>query len=155
MREIPPGFVIQADGSYSKPKKNFVQGPESYRSSKTVKEIGPGESHVCEATLSIPLQNETDHQPQSAVIEPAVCDEPLATEAREGGDTGRVRVSVISFRKRLCDPDNLCPKYFIDCLRYAAIIRDDRPQDIELSVSQEKSKDEKTTIEITALTPAS
>lgn len=50
----------------------------------------------------------------------------------------RVRVRVTSFRVRLLDPDNLCPKYFIDCLRYANCIRDDRQQDITLEVRQEK-----------------
>lgn len=50
----------------------------------------------------------------------------------------RVRVSVVSFRTRLCDPDNLCPKYFVDCLRYAGLIENDRPEDISLQVSQVK-----------------
>ena len=43
---------------------------------------------------------------------------------------------VVSFRARLCDPDNLCPKYFIDCLRYAGLIADDAPEFITLEVRQ-------------------
>ena len=61
---------------------------------------------------------------------------------------GKFRISVTGRRRRLIDPDNLCPKYLIDCLRYAGAIPDDRAQDIELSVRQEKigSKEEEVTI---------
>jgi hypothetical protein len=86
--------------------------------------------------------------------EPPVRHEPVAEKAREAGDTSRFHVRVVSFRRKLCDPDNLCPKYFIDCLRYAEIIPDDRPQDITLEVRQEKVKrkeDERTDIEITPI----
>jgi hypothetical protein len=68
--------------------------------------------------------------------EPVVRDEPLAAPPREDRDAGRVRVRVVSFRTRLCDPDNLCPKYFIDCLRYAGLIADDTPECITLEVRQ-------------------
>jgi hypothetical protein len=70
--------------------------------------------------------------------QPLVRDEPVAASPREAGDAGRVRVCVVSFRARLCDPDNLCPKYFIDCLRYAGLIRDDSPEFITLEVRQVK-----------------
>ena len=83
--------------------------------------------------------------------EPALCHEPVAAEAREAGDAIRVHVRVVSLRRRLCDPDNLCPKYFVDCLRYAGLIRNDRPEDIALEVRQVrvKSRDqERTEIEI-------
>ena len=68
--------------------------------------------------------------------QPVVCDEPVAAAARKARDSRRVRVCVISFRARLCDPDNLCPKYFIDCLRYAGLIADDTPECITLEVRQ-------------------
>jgi len=68
----------------------------------------------------------------------AVCNEPVATTTREGGHTGRIRVRITSLRRRLIDPDNLCPKYFIDCLRYAGLIPNDRAQDIILEVEQFK-----------------
>ncbi len=71
-----------------------------------------------------------------AELEPAVRDEPLAAPAREAHDPGRVRVCVVSFRARLCDPDNLCPKYFIDCLRYAGLIADDTADCITLEIRQ-------------------
>lgn len=82
---------------------------------------------------------------------PAVRKEPLGEETGKAGDTSRVLVRITSFRRRLLDPDNLCPKYFIDCLRYAEIIPDDRAEDIRLEVSQVKVKsksDERTEIEI-------
>ena len=68
--------------------------------------------------------------------QPPVRDEPVAAPPREARDPGRVRVCVVSFRARLCDPDNLCPKYFIDCLRYAGLITDDAPEFITLEVRQ-------------------
>ena len=68
--------------------------------------------------------------------EPVVRDEPVAAPAREARHPSRVRVCVVSFRARLCDPDNLCPKYFIDCLRYAGLIADDAPDCITLEVRQ-------------------
>ena len=71
-----------------------------------------------------------------AELEPLVRDEPLAAASGEGRDASRVRVCVVSFRARLCDPDNLCPKYFIDCLRYAGLIADDAPDCITLEVRQ-------------------
>lgn len=77
--------------------------------------------------------------------------EPLATPARKESHLGRVIVRVKSFRCRLLDPDNLCPKYLIDGLRHAGLIRDDSPQDIILEVSQERvatRKEECTQIQI-------
>lgn len=73
--------------------------------------------------------------------------------ARKGKEENPTRhvVGVRSFRTRLCDPDNLCPKYFIDALRYAGAIPDDRPQDIELHISQTKvssKSQERTEIEV-------
>ena len=68
--------------------------------------------------------------------QPPLRDEPLAAPPREARHAGRVRVSVVSYRARLCDPDNLCPKYFIDCLRYAGLIADDSPECITLEVRQ-------------------
>ena len=68
--------------------------------------------------------------------QPVVRHEPVAAAARKARDAGRVRIGVVSYRARLCDPDNLCPKYFIDCLRYAGLIADDTPDCITLEVRQ-------------------
>lgn len=86
----------------------------------------------------------------SAKPKPIVRDEPVAEAAREIRHSGQIHVRITSFRSRLLDPDNLCPKYFIDCLRYSGLIPDDRAQDIALEVRQEKVKrtEERTEIEI-------
>ena len=68
--------------------------------------------------------------------EPVVRHEPVAAPPRKARDARRVRVCIVSFRARLCDPDNLCPKYFIDCLRYAGLIADDTPECITLELRQ-------------------
>lgn len=90
-------------------------------------------------------------QAQSPEPEYPVLNEPLATTPREEGNPSSFRVSVRSFRKRLIDPDNLAPKFFIDCCRYSGLIPNDTAQDISLEVSQEKSEDERTEITITKL----
>jgi hypothetical protein len=70
----------------------------------------------------------------------AVRDGPLAAPQGEVGHAGRISVRITSFRRRLLDPDNLAGgvKYLLDCCRYAQLIPDDRPQDIELVTRQEK-----------------
>lgn len=81
----------------------------------------------------------------------ALCHESLAAPKGEATNTGMVCVRIVSFRRRLCDVDNLCPKYFIDCLRYAGIIKDDSPKYITLTVSQEQVRrkaDERTEITV-------
>ena len=65
---------------------------------------------------------------------------PLAETEREDSNPKRYAVSVESCRARKIDTDNLCAKYFVDALRYAGIIPDDRPEDIEYSISQKKVK---------------
>ena len=67
---------------------------------------------------------------------------------------GRVSVCVVSYRRRLLDPDNLCAKWFLDACRYARLISDDRPQDITFSVAQEKvrtKEEERTEITLTPI----
>jgi hypothetical protein len=64
----------------------------------------------------------------------------------------RCRVlKITSYRRRLLDTDNLCPKYFIDALRYAGVIDDDTPKHLALQTQQEKVThrcEEKTLIEL-------
>lgn len=89
-----------------------------------------------------------------AVPQQIVCHEPVAATPRKEVNTDRFRVCVTGFRVRLLDPDNVCPKYFIDCLRYAGLIPNDRASDITLEVRQEKVKlksDERTEIELTKI----
>lgn len=92
----------------------------------------------------------TRRQIQSAKPELAIRDDTLGTEGRKEEGAQRVVVRITSFRWRLLDPDNLCAKSIVDGLRYSGLIPDDRPQDIDLTVRQEKcdKKDERTEIEI-------
>jgi hypothetical protein len=90
-------------------------------------------------------------KPQDPKLKPTLCDESVGTDEGKASHSNRCIVRITSFRVRLTDPDNLCPKYFIDSLRYAGAIPDDREEDIELTTSQEKVKsygEEKTVIEI-------
>jgi hypothetical protein len=62
---------------------------------------------------------------------------------KEGNPT-RAVVVITSFRERLIDPDNLCPKYFIDGLRYAQLLPGDSAREIDLVLRQtacEKGQD--------------
>jgi len=63
---------------------------------------------------------------------------PLAKDEEQEGGAGRVHLRIVSIRKRLLDPDNLSPKWLIDCLRYARIIQGDEPDKITLQVEQRK-----------------
>jgi len=95
-----------------------------------------------------------DNQAPSPEPKRPVRDEPLAKGEGEKENPNRVRIRVISLRRRLIDPDNLCPKYHVDCLRYAGFIRNDTAHDVILEVSQRKVQsraDECTIIEIEPL----
>jgi len=82
--------------------------------------------------------------------EPPVCNGALATPKIKALYSGRVLVRFTCHAVRLTDPDNRTVKFHLDCLRYAGIIRDDRPEDIELQVSQKKvSKKSQERTEIT------
>ena len=83
---------------------------------------------------------EADYPAQGSKPECAIRDEPVEPSPREDCHTTRITLCVVSFRKRLTDPDNCTPKYFIDGLRYAGLIPDDRAEDIDLKVSQVKVK---------------
>lgn len=92
----------------------------------------------------------TRRQLQGPQPEPVVRHEPLAKDEGKKEGARRTFVRIISLRSRLLDPDNLCPKSIIDGLRYAGLIPGDTPEDIELSVIQEKcaKSEERTEIEL-------
>ena len=75
-----------------------------------------------------------------AVAEPPVCNEYVGAVTGKEGDTAGFLVRIESFRVRLTDPDNLCPKYWIDCARYAGLIPDDSASHIKVQVTQTKVK---------------
>ena len=75
-----------------------------------------------------------------AVAEPEcpVRDGAVRPPPTEKENPSLYKVSVISFRKRLIDPDNLIAKYHIDAIRYEGLIPDDSAKHIVLEVRQEK-----------------
>ena len=98
----------------------------------------------------MPTENKHTGEVQAPEPECIVWDESLAENKGEENSTGRIRVRITSRRNRLLDPDNLCPKYFIDALRYCGALPDDKEADIDLSCRQEKvpRKEEETLIEV-------
>lgn len=91
----------------------------------------------------------------STVIEPAVRDARIQPPQREAIYPGRVSLCITSY---CCgtqrDADNICPKFFVDCCRYAGLIRDDCPDAIELVVKEKRvstKKEEGCEIVITPL----
>jgi hypothetical protein len=77
--------------------------------------------------------------------------EPLAASKRKKEDPRCRVLRITSYRTRLLDTDNLCPKYFIDALRYAGVIDDDTPKHLHIQTHQEKvshKSEEKTLIEL-------
>jgi len=76
----------------------------------------------------------------------AVRNEPLAKGGSKKENTGRIHIRLTARRKRLIDPDNLVFKYFIDCLRYAGAIPDDRAEDVTIETKQEKTRQKEETI---------
>ena len=77
---------------------------------------------------------------QNTVPEPAIRKPTKILDAgKERSPVGsRLRVKITSYRCRLLDPDNLCPKFLIDALRYQHLIADDSPDHIVLEVRQQK-----------------
>jgi hypothetical protein len=76
----------------------------------------------------------------------SVRNEPLAKSGSKKENTGRIHIRLTARRKRLIDPDNLVFKYFIDCLRYAGAIPDDRAEDVTIEARQEKTRGEEETL---------
>jgi hypothetical protein len=95
-------------------------------------------------------RNQVGDLPPSSEPQRFVHHEPVAKEEGKGADPVRCKVVIVSFRKRLIDPDNLCPKYFIDALRYCGIIKDDTAKHVVIEVTQVKVKDDPRT-EITVI----
>lgn len=76
---------------------------------------------------------------------------PLAEAKAEKAATGMLHIRFVSVRKRLCDPDNVIPKWTLDALRYVKVLRGDEPDKITLETTQrkaEKGEEEHTLIEV-------
>jgi len=112
--------------------------------------LGPSQCFVSGASGTV-LMYDASYQLSCTEFKQALRHEPLAKAKGKEGDTGRFRVRVTSFRRRLTDQDNLAPKFFIDCLRYAGVIPDDSPQAIDYTITQvkvRKKEEERTEIEV-------
>jgi len=92
--------------------------------------------------IPVPDPYATDHLPPSPESKRSLCHESLGAAKGEAGHSKRRLVRIVSYRRRLLDPDNLVGgvKYFVDSIRYAQLIAGDAPENITLSVSQEKVK---------------
>lgn len=100
--------------------------------------------------------NDTTPSPDRAGTHPelerAAGHAALGQDQGQEGPAGRVHLRIVSVRKRLLDPDNLSPKWLIDCLRYCGAINGDEPDKISLETTQRKAgkgEEEHTIIEIT------
>ena len=96
--------------------------------------------------------NDHHHTSPAPVAEPTSGNGPLAAGQAKTRYPSRYIVSVTSYRVRLLDEDNLCPKYHIDALRYAGILSSDAPDKTHIITGQIKvthKDEEKTVIEIT------
>lgn len=65
---------------------------------------------------------------------------PLAKDKAQEESPERLLIRIVSVRKRLIDPDNLCEKWLLDCLRFVGAISGDEPDKITLETSQRKAQ---------------
>lgn len=118
------------------------------RATKSVQEL----NRKLAIEIPYPHDYQTGSELQDTQPEPPVQPKLLGKGQGTAQGAARIVVRITSFRRRLLDPDNLCPKALVDSLRYSGILPDDRPQDIELSIAQEKvahRREERTEIELT------
>jgi len=83
---------------------------------------------------------------------------PLAAPSEKEKNPARFFIRITSFRVRPIDPDNLCAKFHIDCLRYSGIIPDDSARIVDLWIWEKEASDktaERTEIEISKITDSS
>mgnify|MGYP001575504635 CR=1 FL=1 len=85
-------------------------------------------------------KRQVDSVLSSSKSEQVVRHDALGSKPGKEKSICRRKIVIVSFRKRLIDPYNLCPKYFIDALRYRGVIDDDTAKHIVLEVRQEKVK---------------
>lgn len=93
--------------------------------SPSVRKLNPGLFHTGGASPA--------SQPQ-----PAAGPRPLAASTPEKIDSRKRFVRFTSYRVRLLDEDNLCPKYHCDALRYSGILLGDDPSKAKIETRQEK-----------------
>jgi hypothetical protein len=91
-----------------------------------------------EAT-QIYANTDTQNTGKTSELKRATCDEPLAQGKGEKEVSGRVHFSFVSVRKRLIDPDNLVPKFYIDACRRIGLVKGDEHDKITLETTQRKA----------------
>jgi hypothetical protein len=97
------------------------------------------------------LSHENSNPPQVPIPKRSAGYGTLAAPKAKARNPKRIPVRITNFSRRLYDPDNVMGKWHLDCCRYAGILKDDREQDIILTVTQEKvatKEEERTEIEI-------
>jgi hypothetical protein len=99
-----------------------------------------------QALLARNPQVTTDEtNPRPRLSDPVPKSNPARTldkkEKAETAGRGRIRVSIVSYRKRLCDADNLAggAKILLDSLVQKSIIPDDSPEYIDYQIEQYKT----------------
>lgn len=136
-------------------------GDEEGNKLPTPKQITPNEfsrlfpnaSKSCRRANS---QDDDTHCDSVPAPEPqrVVRDATLATHQRKEKGSSQFRVHIEGRRSRKIDPDNVIPKYLLDCVRRAGLIPDDDADTIELTISQTKVKAEQECTVITIDEPA-
>jgi hypothetical protein len=85
----------------------------------------------------VAVQLYAPHNPgPGPVPKPAPEPEPVGPGPAKEAYPGKYAVCVVSYRRRLLDEDNLCPKYHIDSLRYAGLLPSDAPDKATIKTSQ-------------------
>jgi hypothetical protein len=121
----------------------------------TIKRLFPNASKsVIEANLQDYGQAHTDNPRKIAEPKCPIGNESLAQGKGEKAVSGRVHFCIISVRKRLIDPDNLVPKFYIDACRRLRLVAGDEHDKITLETAQRKAaKGEAEYTEITITYP--
>lgn len=92
--------------------------------------------------------------PSSAKPQRTIRHEPLAKAPRAQENPTRCSVCIVSYRRRLLDPDKLIGTYFVDSIRFGGLISGDTAALLDYSIRQEKVASEsleRTEIHITQL----
>lgn len=101
--------------------------------------------------IPYPHEDKAYHLPPRPEPKSAVLHEPLGPIPGKKKDPGRILIRITSFRRHLLDTDDICPKYFVDCLRYAGLLHSDSFAAAEVATRQKKVRlpeEERTEIEI-------
>jgi hypothetical protein len=122
---------------------------------KTIKRLVPNASaSLMQANLQDYGQAHTDNPRTTAEPKCPIGNESLAQGKGEKAVSGRVHFCIISVRKRLIDPDNLVPKFYIDACRRLRLVAGDEHDKITLETAQRKAaKGEAEYTEITITYP--